>query len=319
MWQNRVTKKLGIDLPIIGGAMQWLGRSEFVAAVSNAGGLGIITSASFASKEELKAEIRKTRRLTDKPFAVNVNLFPSMRPLSIDDMLDALDEERVDIVETSGRSPEPYMNRLKSGGRVHMHKCSRLRDAVKAEKLGADLVSIVGTECGGHPSADGVATMVLLPRTVESLFIPVIGGGGICDGRGLMAAFALGAEGVVIGTALLATRECPVHIDFKKTLVQAQETCTCQLLTTAKAPMRAFLNKQARDVLELEARGEKLENILPKMKGEIGRQAYKVGDLDGAVWACGQSAGLIKKIMPVQAYFQGIVEQAEAIRRNWCT
>lgn len=318
MWDTKVTQKLGIELPIVGGAMQWLGRSQFVSAVSNAGGLGIMTSASFSSKEELKTEIRKTRDLTDKPFGVNINLFPSMRPFSIDDMIAALDEESVSIVETSGHSPEKYMDRLKNSGRIHMHKCGRLGDAVKAEKLGADLVTIVGTECGGHPSYEGVTTMVLLPRTVESLNVPVIAGGGIGDGRGLMAALALGAEGIVIGTALLATEECPVHISFKKALIQAEVTCTCQLLTSAKAPLRVYRNKPAQEVLDLEACGECLDNILPKMRGELGRKAYHNGDLDGGVWACGQSAGLVKRIMPVKDYFQSIVKEAEAIRNRWC-
>lgn len=308
---------LGIDLPIIGGAMQWLSRAPFVAAVSNAGGLGIITSASFASKEELKEEIKKTKQITDKPFAVNINLFPSLRPFSIDEMIDALDEEDVRIVETSGRSPEKYMDRLKANGRIHMHKCARRRDAVKAEALGADLVSIVGTECGGHPSAEGVSTMVLVPRTVDSVAIPVIAGGGFADGRGLMAAFSLGAEGIVIGTALMATRECPLHENFKKTMVDSEETATCTLLTSFNAPMRAFPNKVARDVLDLEKNNEPLENILPVMKGEYGRDAYEKGDIDGGVWPCGQAVSLVKSIMSVKEYFDSITSEAEKIRRHW--
>lgn len=317
MWNTRVTEKLGIRFPIIGGAMQWLGRSAFVAAISNAGGLGIITAASFASKAELKEEIRATRRLTDKPFAVNISLFPSMRPFSIEDMLDAIDEESVGIVETAGRSPEPYMERLKQGGRVHLHKCARRKDAIKAEKTGADLITMVGTECGGHPAHDGISTLVLLPRTVDAVKIPVIGGGGIYDGRGLMAAFALGAEGVIIGTGLMATRECPIHPNFKNTLIAADETCTCKLLDSVKAPMRTFLNQPAREVLDMEARGKPLEEILPKMRGELGRDAYQTGDVDGAVWACGQSAGLIRDTVSVQDYFERIIREAEAIRQQW--
>lgn len=317
MWKTRVTELLGIELPIIGGAMQWLSRAPFVAAVSNAGGLGIITSATFSSKDELKAEIRKTRDLTDKPFAVNLNLFPSMRAFSQVEMLDALDEEGVSIVETAGNSPEKYVKRLKQGGRIHMHKCARRRDAVKAEDLGADLVTIVGTECGGHPSSEAVTTMVLLPRTVDSVSIPVIGGGGIADGRGLMAAFSLGAEGVVIGTALMATQECPIHDKFKKALVEAQETATCTLLNSVKAPVRAYYNKVAQEVLEMEVACQPLEAILPKMKGEKGLQAYEKGDLDGGVWACGQSAGLIKEALPVRDYFQKVMKEAEVIRNRW--
>jgi NADH:quinone reductase (non-electrogenic) len=317
MWNTRVTELLGITYPIIGGPMQWLSRASFVSAISNAGGLGIITSASFASKEALRDEIKYTRELTDKPFAVNINLFPSMRPFSVDDMLDVLDEEGIAIVETSGSSPEKYMQRLKNKGRVHLHKCARRRDAVKAEKLGVDVVEVVGTECGGHPSTEGVTTMVLLPRTVDSVSIPVVGGGGIADGRGVMAAFAMGAEGVVIGTALMASEECPIHMDFKKTLITAEETATCLLLESVKAPLRAFRNRTAAEVLEMEAACLPLEQILPKMKGERGLAAYQEGDLDGGVWACGQAAGLVKQIMPVADFFKSIIAEAEAIRKRW--
>lgn len=317
MWKTRVTDLLGIELPIIGGAMQWISRAPFVAAVSNAGGLGIITSATFSSGEDLRAEIQKTRELTDKPFAVNINLFPSMRPFSVEEMLDVLDQEKVTIVETSGRSPEEHMQRLKAGGRIHMHKCARRRDAVKAEKLGVDLITIVGTECGGHPSTEGVTTMVLLPKTVDSVSIPVVAGGGFSDGRALMAALAMGAEGIVIGTSLMATNECPIHDDFKQALINAEETSTCLLLNSVKAPVRAFTNKTAQEVLEMETACLPLEEILPKMKGERGLQAYKVGDTEGAVWACGQVAALVTKVMPVAEYFQAIVEQAASIRKRW--
>ena len=317
MWETRVTKLLGIELPIIGGAMQWLSRAELAAAVSNAGGLGIITSATFASKEDLRAEIKKVRELTDKPFAVNINLFPSLRPFSVEDMLDAIDEEGVTIVETAGNSPEKYLERLKNGGRIHMHKCARRKDAVKAEKMGVDILTIVGTECGGHPSAEGVTTMVLLPKTIDSVSVPVVAGGGFTDGRALMAAFAMGAEGIVIGTALMATTECPIHDTFKKALIDADETSTCLLLNSVKKPVRAFHNRTAKEVLELEAACVPLEEILPKMKGERGLEAYRRGDLDGGVWACGQAAALVRQSMPVAEYFRKIMDDAESIRRRW--
>lgn len=317
MWETRVTKLLDIELPIIGGAMQWLSRAELAAAVSNAGGLGMITSATFASKENLRAEIRKVRELTDKPFAVNINLFPSLRPFSVEDMLDAIDDEGVTIVETAGNSPEKYLERLKRGGRIHMHKCARRKDAVKAEKMGVDMLTIVGTECGGHPSAEGVTTMVLLPQTIDSVSVPVVAGGGFTDGRALMAAFAMGAEGIVIGTALMATTECPIHESFKKALIAADETSTCLLLNSVKKPVRAFNNRTAQEVLELETACAPLEEILPKMKGERGLEAYQKGDLDGGVWACGQAAGLVKESLPVAEYFRKIMEQAESIRQKW--
>ncbi len=317
MWVTRATKLLGTEFPLIGGAMQWISRAPFVAAISNAGGLGIITSATFSSKKELKEEIRRTRDLTDRPFAVNINLFPSLRPLSVQEMIDAVEEEGVGIVESSGSNPAKCIEALKNNGRIYMHKCARERDAVKAEALGVDLVTIVGMECGGHPSAEGITTMVLLPRTVRSVTVPVIGGGGFCDGRGLMAALSLGAEGIVMGTALLATEECPIHPNFKRALLEAEATSTCLLLMSVKAPMRVFANKPAHEVLEMEVRCEPLEKMLPKMSGELGRQAYETGELDGGVWACGQIAGLVKKIMPVRDLFQSIMEEAESIRRQW--
>jgi nitronate monooxygenase len=317
MLQTRLTELLGIELPIVGGAMQWLSRAPFVAAVSNAGGLGILTAATFTNKEDLKAEINKTFELTDKPFAVNVNLFPTMRPFDIDEMIDALDETGVGIVETSGRSPGPHMERLKAGGRIHMHKCARRRDVAKVEGLGTDVATIVGTECGGHPSSEGVTTLVLLPRAVDSVSIPVVAGGGFADGRGLMAALAMGAEGIVMGTALMTTQECPLHKEFKEALINAEETATCMLLDSVKAPIRAFTNQVAREVLEMEDSGLPLEDILEKMKGERGREAYEKGDLDGGVWPCGQAAGLVKEIMPVKDFFQQIREQAEEILQRW--
>ncbi len=317
MIKTRATELLGTELPIVGGTMQWLSRAPFVAAISNAGGLGIIPSATFSSKEELKDEIRKTKDLTDKPFAVNVNLFPMMRPFSIEEMIEAAKEEGVKIMETSGRSPEKYLDSLKADDAIVMHKCARVRDAVKADGLGEDMVTVVGTECGGHPSAEGVTTMVLLPKTVESVQVPVLAGGGVADGRGLMAALALGASGVVLGTALMATEECPFHDIFKETLVQADINETGLVLLSHGAPLRAYRNQVANEIIEMEAKGAALDELLPKMAGEKGLEAYQKGELDGGVWPCGQSAGLIKEIMPVKDLFQKIMEEAEEVRKLW--
>ncbi len=319
MWKTRATEILGIELPIVGGTMQWLSRAPFVAAISNAGGLGILPSATFSSKQELKEEIRRTKELTDRPFAVNVNLFPMMRPFSVEEMMEAAHEEGVRILETSGRSPEPYIRQLRGDGAILMHKCARVRDAAKAETLGVDLVTVVGIECGGHPSAEEVTSLVLLPKTVESVKIPVLAGGGFADGRGLVAAMALGAEGIVLGTRLMATMECPMHQAFKEELVRADVTSTGLLLMSHKAPIRVYLNEVAHEVLELESRGADLHDILPKMAGVRGREAYERGDLNGGIWPCGQAAGLVKEILPVRDLFRKIMEEAEEIRRSWAT
>jgi nitronate monooxygenase len=317
MWKTRATEILGIELPIVGGTMQWLSRAPFVAAISNAGGLGILPSATFSSKQELKDEIRRTKELTARPFAVNVNLFPMMRPFSVEEMIDAAHEEGVRILETSGRSPEPFIKLLRGDGAILMHKCARVRDAAKAETLGVDLVTVVGVECGGHPSSEEVTTLVLLPKTVESVKIPVLAGGGFADGRGFMAALALGAEGIVLGTRLMATLECPLHKAFKEELVKADVASTGLLLMSHKAPIRAYLNAVAHEILALEDKGADLQDILPKMTGVRGREAYEKGDLNGGIWPCGQAAGLVKEVLPVRDLFRKIMDEAEAIRRRW--
>jgi nitronate monooxygenase len=316
MWKTRVTELLGIDVPIIGGALQWLSRAPLVAAVSNAGGLGVLASATFSSPEELRREIRTVREMTDRPFAVNINLFPTMRPLPIEEVIHVVHEEGVRVLETSGRSPEPYMERLKEGDTILMHKCARVRDAMKAERLGVDIVTVVGCECGGHPSAEEVSTFVLLPKTVDSVKIPVIAGGGIADGRGFMAALCLGAEGVVMGTRLLATEECPIHDAFKRAVVEADISSTVLLLRSQGAPMRALRNRAALEILEMEAKGASLEELLPKLSGLRGKAAYERGDVDGGVFPCGQAAGLVKEVLPVRELFKRILQEAEEIEKR---
>lgn len=316
MWKTRVTELLGIDVPIVGGALQWLSRAPLVAAISNAGGLGVLASASFPSPKDLREEIRMLRDMTDRPFAVNINLFPTMRPYSVEEMIDVVHEEGVSILETSGRSPEPYVEKLKKGGTILMHKCARVRDAVKAERLGVDIVTVVGFECGGHPSAEEVSTLVLIPRTVDSVKIPVIAGGGIADGRGFMAALCLGAEGVVMGTRLLATEECPIHDAFKKALLDADISSTVLLLRSEGAPMRALRNQAAQEILEMEEKGASLNELLQKLSGLRGKAAYEKGDVDGGVFPCGQAAGLVKEVVPVKELFRKILEEAEEIRKK---
>lgn len=318
MFETKATKILGIQYPIIGGTMQWLSKAELVAAQSNAGILGILPSASFNSKEELKQEIRKTKDWTDRPFAVNINLFPMMRPFSIEDMIDAAKEEGIKVIETSGRSPASYMEAIKEDGAVHMHKCARVRDAIKVEGLGTDIVTIVGTECGGHPSAEEVTTLVLLPKTVDSVNIPVLAGGGFSNGRGLAAALALGAEGIVVGTRFIATRECPIHDRFKEALVSADVTATTLIMKSHGAPLRAFRNKVAEEVLELEDKGTKIEEILPLLSGVKGLEAYSKGHIEGGIFPCGQSAGLIKDIKGVKEVVEEIMNEAKEVFQRLC-
>lgn len=309
--ETRITKLLGIKYPIICGCMQWVSKAELVSAVAEAGGLGIIPAAAFESIDEIKQEIRKTRSLTDKPFAVNVTLIPMGRPFSHRDMLGAALDEGVRIIETAGRSPEEYVSMIKGAGATLMHKCARVRDAVKAEKLGADMVTVVGFECGGHPGHQDVSTMVKVARTVELVKIPVAAGGGITDGRGLIAALSLGAEAVVMGTRFFLTRECPVHDNIKRALVEADETATSLALRTLE-PARAFKNALLDQVIDMESKGAGIEQLFPLIAGVRGRQAYKTGEVNDSLIPCGQGVGLIHDIPSVADLMQRIVAEARA-------
>lgn len=309
--ETRITKLLGIKYPVICGCMQWVSKAELVSAVAEAGGLGIIPAAAFESIDEIKQEIRKTRSLTDKPFAVNVTLIPMGRPFSHRDMLTAALDEGVRIIETAGRSPEEYVSLIKGAGAILMHKCARVRDAVKAEKLGADMVTVVGFECGGHPGHQDVSTMVKVARTVELVKIPVAAGGGITDGRGLVAALSLGAEAVVMGTRFFLTRECPVHDNIKQAMIGADETATSIALRTLE-PARAFKNALLDQVIDMESKGAGIEQLFPLIAGLRGRQAYQTGDVNDSLIPCGQGVGLIHDIPSVAELMQRIVGEARA-------
>lgn len=312
--KTRLTEMLGIQYPIIQGGLQWISLAELAAAVSNAGALGIITAATHKTKKDLQNEIRKTRDLTDKPFGVNISMLPEM---TIDDLtavyVETVIEEGVKVVETSGRSPEAFIQDLKAAGVKLIHKVPSVRFAKKAEAIGADAVVISGFECGGHPGMDDVTELVLLPKAAESLRIPVIAAGGIADGRGLVAALALGAEGVLLGTRFVATEESIAHPNFKKWIVTANETDTTLILRSIRNPTRVVRNAAAQKVLEMERRGASLEELLTVISGQIGRKALLEGDLDGGTFAIGQVIGLIHDIKPVAKVINDIMEEAEQV------
>ncbi len=316
MLSTRVTELLGIRHPILGGAMQWLSRAELVAAVSNAGGLGILSALTFPTGVELREEIRKVRGLTSDPFAVNITLLPTSRPVNVEEYIDVALEEGVKIIETAGRSPEPYMKRLRDGGAKLIHKVARLRDARTAERLGVDAVTIVGFEAGGHPGDDCVTSLILVPRAADALEIPVIAAGGIGDARGLVAAMALGAEGVMLGTRFVATRECPAHPAFKEWLLQASETDTILLERSLNNMGRFMKTAYAQKVLEMEERGTTLEELLPFISGERGRKALREGNIEDAVIPCGQAVGLLHQVPSVGEVMDSLVaEAASAVER----
>lgn len=314
MFKTRITEMLGIEYPIIQGGMQWLSVAELVSAVSEAGGLGLITAASFPDPEDLRDEIQKTKTLTQKPFGVNISMLPVLMEGDITKRyVKVIVEENIPVVETSGRNPEPLIPALKEGGVKIFHKVPAVRFARKAESVGADAVTIVGFECGGHPGMDDVTSMILIPRAAENLDIPVIAGGGIADSRGFMAALALGAEAVVMGTRFLATKECPAHANFKEWLVEAQETDTMMIERSIRNAVRVIRNETAEKVLEMEEKGATLDELIVYISGKVNREAWMSGDLDGATIACGQNVGLIHDVKTVKEVIDDIVNGAREI------
>lgn len=316
MFKTRITEMFGIKYPIIQGALLWLSRAELVAAVSNAGGLGILSALTLPTAEELREEIKKTRSLTDKPFAVNITLLPTIQAVDYQRHIDVALEGGVKIIETAGRSPEPYMKQLKEAKVKVMHKVARVKDAKSAERLGVDAVTIVGFEAAGHPGMDEVTSLVLVPITVDAVKIPVIVGGGIGDGRGFAAALALGAEGVLMGTRFMASKECPINPKIAQWMVNAKETDTLMIERSIKNTARVMKTEFSQRVLELEEKGATLEELLPFISGDRSRESYISGDVNDGVIACGQVVGLIHELPSVKEIIDGIINEAGLITRR---
>lgn len=312
--KSKLCELLDIKYPIIQGGLQWLAAPELAAAVSNAGGLGTLGSSLYQSKDELKAAIRKTRELTNSTFCVNI----SMLPVQVSgehtwDFIEACCEEKVGVVELAGRDPKEFVPVLKEAGIKVIHKSTAVRFAKKAEAAGVDAVSIVGFECGGFPGMDDVTTMVLIPSVVDAVNIPVIAGGGICDGRSYLAARCLGAEGVIMGTRFVATKECIIHPNFKKLFVEADERSTAMAQRSIKNAYRIYKNETIRQLLELEKGNPTFEEIIALTSGSRQKQCYENGDTDGGAIPCGEVVGRIKEILSVKAVIDEIVVQSEEI------
>ncbi|MBI4299991.1 MAG: nitronate monooxygenase [Chloroflexi bacterium] len=316
MFKTRVTELFGIEYPIISGGLAYLSRAELVAAVANAGCIGFITSGTFDSPEELRREIRRARELTDKPIGVNLNLFPGSRPEMLDQFSDVLIEEGIKAVEGSGRSPAAILPKLKQAGVKYMHKVARVKDAASVERLGVDAIAVAGYECGGHPALTEVSTVVLVPSVVDAVKIPVVAAGGFADGRGLVTALALGAEAVLMGTAFMATAECPAHPKLKEWLIQAAETDTAVIQKSIGNPSRVIRNQVAEQVLAMEAKGATLEELLPMISGRRGQDVWDKGEMDAGVAPCGQSVGLVKKTQTVKEFVDEVLEQAAEVMRR---
>jgi NAD(P)H-dependent flavin oxidoreductase YrpB (nitropropane dioxygenase family) len=317
MFKTRITEMLGIKYPIVGGTMMWITTPEFTASISNAGGLGVVASAIYQSREEFADAIERVFDLTDKPFAVNLNLFPMMRPIDNNDYLDILIQKGVKIVETSGHSaPQDLCARFKEAGLTWIHKCVGVRYALKVQGMGADIVTVVGYENGGATGQLDTGTLVLVPRVVESVKIPVIGGGGVSDGRGFLAVLALGAHGVIVGTCLLTTREAPIHEKLKQALVKASELDTMLVMRSIGATHRVWSNSVAKKCAEMEASGAGLEEVLKVVSGEKAKVMYDKGELDAGIISCGQGVGLNHDIPTVKDLFDRIISQASDIVKN---
>ncbi|MFA6032870.1 MAG: nitronate monooxygenase [Myxococcota bacterium] len=317
MFKTKITELLGIEYPIIGGTMMDLSLAPFVAAISNAGALGVIASAVFKDPEELRKELKKTRDLTDKPFAVNINLFPMLAPPDNKAFLDVIKAEGVSIVETSGHSaPVDLVALFKEYGITWIHKCVGVKFAKKVAALGADAVTVVGYENGGATGNLNVTTMVLVPSVVDAVNVPVIGGGGVADGRGLYAVLSLGAEAAIVGSRFVLSEECPVHINLKKALVEATELDTDIIMRSIGFAHRVWFNEPAKRTAEIEKNGGGFEDILPLVAGKAAKAMYETGDINAGVISMSQGIGLVKKIMPMKDIVQEMMGQAALIHKR---
>lgn len=317
MFRTRMTELLGCRYPIQCGTMRWLSRAELVAAVVEAGGFACLSAATFATKDELRAEIRKVRDMTSKPFGVNVSLLPSSGFMPHEEQIEVAVEEGVEIIETSAHNPEPYRKMIAEAGLIHIHKCARVKDAKKAERIGCDAVTIVGTECGGHPGMGGVTTLVLLPLTVDAVDIPVLAGGGFCDGRSMMAAFALGAEGVVMGTRFIASEECMAHKRIKDMITSATEADTVLIRRPTGNPLRVLKNRAAIEVLERENTGASSEELSLFTVEERSKKAWIEGNADNVLLPAGQVAARIREVLSVRDIMIRTIEQAKEVLHHF--
>ena len=315
MFKTRLTEMFGVEHPIVMGGMTGVGYADLVAAVANAGALGCITAHMFPTAEGLMKEIQRCRDMTDKPFGVNMTILPSINPIPYDEYRRAIIESGVKIVETAGRNPEPHLPDFKANGVKVIHKCTSARHAVTAERVGVDVISIDGFECAGHPGEDDVTIMVLLPSTCDQVSIPVIASGGMADGRSLVAALALGADGVNMGTRFLATQEARIHHNVKEAIVSNTERDTLLINRSLRNTSRVARNAISEAVVQIQQDATKtFEDVRELVAGVRGRaNVLEGGDLDGGIWTVGQSQGLIHDIPTCKDLVDRIMRQAQDI------
>ena len=314
--KTAITELFGIQHPIIQGGMHYVGFAELAAAVSNAGGLGIITGLTQRTPELLAKEIARCRDMTDKPFGVNLTFLPSFTAPPYPEYIAAIKEGGVKAVETAGRSPEAYMPALKAAGIKVIHKCTSVRHSLKAEAIGCDAVSVDGFECGGHPGEDDMPNMILLPRAAEELKTPFVASGGMADARSLVAVLAMGAAGMNMGTRFMATKEAPIHQNVKEKIVSSDERSTSLIFRTMRNTSRVYGNSVAKKAIEMETEGKTIQEIGPIVSGAKGRIVYETGDLEHGVWSAGTCMGLIQDIPTCKELVERIVNEAEAMIRG---
>ena len=313
MIKTRFTQTFGIEHPIVQGGMQWVGRAELVAAVANAGALGFLTALTQPTPEALSKEIARCREMTDKPFGVNLTILPSINPPPYAEYRRAIIESGIQIVETAGYRPQEHLDDFKAHGIKVIHKCTAVRHAVSAQKMGVDAISIDGFECAGHPGEDDIPGLILIPAAADRIRIPMIASGGFGDGRGLVAALALGADGINMGTRFCATQEAPIHDAFKQAMVANDERATDLIFRSMRNTARVAKNAVSQKVIEMERAGASFDEVRDLVKGSRGREGLEKGDTDFGIWSAGMVQGLIHDVPSVKALIERIMGEAEAI------
>lgn len=311
--RTRFTDLFGVQHPITQGGMQWVGRAELVAAVANSGALGFLTALTQPTPEALTKEIARCRSMTDQPFGVNLTILPSINPPPYAEYRAAIIESGIKIVETAGNKPEEHLRDLKQNGVKTIHKCTTVRHALSAQRIGVDAISIDGFECAGHPGEDDIPGLVLIPATVDKVTIPVIASGGFGDGRGLAAALALGAEGINMGTRFCATKEAPIHENFKAALVARDERATALIFRSYNNTARVAKNAVSAEVRRLESLGMPFSDVAALVKGQRGREGLESGDIDHGIWTAGMVQALIQDIPSVEELVERIITEAREI------
>ncbi len=316
MLKTRFTEAFGVEHPIAQGGMQWVGTAELVSAVANAGALGFLTGLTQPTPEALAKEIARTREMTDKPFGVNLTILPSINPPPYAEYRAAIIESGIKVVETAGYKPQEHIDHFKAHGVKIIHKCTAVRHALSAERMGVDAISIDGFECAGHPGEDDIPGLILIPAAADKLSVPILASGGFGDARGLVAALALGADGVNMGTRFCATKEAPIHDAFKQAMVENDERATDIIFRTYRNSARVAKNAISQQVIAAEKEGRPFEDVAHLVKGVRGREGLATGDTDHGIWTAGMVQGLIHDVPSVQELVDRIIEEAEDLIRQ---